>query len=206
MSRTLDLSLAARQRNDGLTVRPVRGQVFRKCSREVRVRVLTLRGYVVAALAMIVFAAATVWTVGAHAEEPVMKHATGTFEVQVVPAEEEDTASGLGLGRYTLTKTFSGGMTGQGRGQMLTGGNEPTQMGVYVALERFVGQIDGRDGALLFAHKGVMDPSGQSLTIGIVPGSGTGALAGIAGEFHLTIEGGVHRYDLAYTLPDQAAE
>lgn len=165
-------------------------------------RVLTLRGYVVAALAVIVFAAATAWTVAAYAEEPAMKHATGAFEVQVVPAEEEDAASGLGLGRYTLTKTFSGGMTGVGQGQMLTGGNEDTRMGVYVALERFVGQIDGRDGALLFAHKGVMDPNGQTLTIGIVPGSGTGDLAGIAGEFNLTIENGVHRYDLAYTLPE----
>lgn len=164
-------------------------------------RVLTVRGYVVAALAMIVFAAATVWTVAAYAEEPVMRHATGTFEVQVVPAEEEETASGLGLGRYTLTKTFSGGMTGQGQGQMLTGGNEATRMAVYVALERFVGRIDGREGALLFAHRGVMDPDGQNLAIGVVPGSGTGELAGIAGEFHLTIEGGVHRYDLAYTLP-----
>ena len=169
-------------------------------------RVLTLRGYVVAAMAVLVFAAATAWTVGrAHAgtaaQETTMHHAVGTFEVQVVPAEEEDTASGLGLGRYTLSKTFTGDMTGEGRGQMLTGGNEAAQMGVYVALERFVGQIDGRDGALLLAHRGVMDPSGQSLTIGIVPGSGTGGLAGIAGEFQLTIEGGVHHYDLAYTLP-----
>ena len=167
-----------------------------------RVRILTFRGYVVAALAMIVFVVATVWTVGARAEEPVMRHATGTFEVHVVLVEDEDTASGLGLGRYTLAKTFSGGMTGEGRGQMLTGGNAATQMGVYVALERFVGRIDGRDGALLFAHRGVMDPNGQSLTIDIVPGSGAGELAGIAGVFNLTIEDGVHRYDLAYTLPE----
>lgn len=169
-------------------------------------RVLTLRGYVVAALAMIVFTAAGLWTVAAHAEEATMKHAVGTFEVQVAPADAEDVASGLGLGRYTLAKTFSGGMTGEGRGQMLSGGNAATSMGVYVALERFVGRIDGRDGALLFAHRGVMDPGGQTLSIDIVPGSGTGELAGIAGQFHLTVEGGVHRYDLAYTLPDQGPE
>jgi len=169
-------------------------------------RALTMRGYVVATLAVIVFAAATLWTFGrAHAQTPMettMHHATGTFQVQVAPAEPDTTDAGLGLGRFTLAKTFSGGMIGQGTGQMLTGGSEATQMGVYVALERFVGQIDGRDGALLFAHRGVMNPSGQSLTIGIVPGSGTGELAGIAGDFHLTIEGGVHRYDLAYTLPE----
>lgn len=157
----------------------------------------------VATLAVIVFAAATAWTFGrAHAEETTMRHAAGTFEVQLIPTEEGDTASGLGLGRYTLSKTFSGGMIGEGSGQMLSGGNEATSMGVYVALERFVGQIDGHDGALLFAHRGVMDPSGQSLSIGIVPGSGTGGLAGIAGEFALRVEGGVHHYDLSYSLPE----
>jgi hypothetical protein len=166
-------------------------------------RTLTLRGYLVAAMALIVFTAATVWTVDrAHAQETTMRHATGTFNVQVMPAEEEDSASGLSLGRFTLIKTFSGGMAGEGQGQMLTGGNEATQMGVYVALERFVGSIDGREGGLLLAHRGVMDPGGQSLAISIVPGSGTGGLAGIAGDFGLTIEGGEHRYDLAYTLPE----
>jgi len=35
----------------------------------------------------------------------------------------------------------------------------------------------------------------------VVPGSGTGELVGIAGTFTITIAGGVHSYDLEYTLP-----
>ncbi len=35
----------------------------------------------------------------------------------------------------------------------------------------------------------------------IVPDSGTGALAGITGTLSIAVEDGVHRYDLAYTLP-----
>ena len=38
-------------------------------------------------------------------------------------------------------------------------------------------------------------------SIKVVPGSGTGALAGLEGDFALTIVAGVHHYDLGYTLP-----
>jgi uncharacterized protein DUF3224 len=49
---------------------------------------------------------------------------------------------------------------------------------------------------------GQMDASGQRLTIVVVPGSGTGELAGLEGKLEITIaKGGAHSYDLAYTLP-----
>ena len=42
---------------------------------------------------------------------------------------------------------------------------------------------------------------GRSLEIAIVAGSGTDALAGIAGRMTIRIEGGRHEYELDYTLP-----
>jgi hypothetical protein len=36
----------------------------------------------------------------------------------------------------------------------------------------------------------------------VVPGSGTGQLAGIEGTFTIVIASGKHSYDFAYTLPD----
>ena len=43
----------------------------------------------------------------------------------------------------------------------------------------------------------------QELRYDVVPGSGTGDLAGLTGSLELTIEDdGTHRYDLGYTLPD----
>jgi hypothetical protein len=86
---------------------------------------------------------------------------------------------------------------------MLAGGPAGSQTrGTYVAIERVVGVLDGKEGAFLMAHRGDMTPEGYTLAITVVPNSGTGALAGIEGEFILTVTGdGVHHYDLAYRLP-----
>jgi len=153
---------------------------------------------------ILVFAAAAALAIGvgrAQAQESgTVHHAVGTFEVAVVPADPEVVEAGLGLSRYSLSKTFSGGMSGAAVGQMLAGGPS-AQTATYIALERFVGALDGREGAFLLAHRGDMSPEGYSLAITVAPNSGTGALAGIAGEFSLTIANGVHSYDLAYTLP-----
>ena len=169
-------------------------------------RTLTLRGYVALIALVVVMAVGIVFVGSARAaiasQEPSMTHhAVGTFEVAVTPADPEVVEAGLGLSRYTLAKTFSGGMTGQGVGQMLAGGPSATT-GSYVALERFVGTLDGREGAFLLAHRGDMGPDGFSLSITVVPNSGTGALTGIAGVFELTIADGQHKYDLAYTLSE----
>jgi len=169
-------------------------------------RTLTLRGYVALIALVVIMALGIVFAGSARAaiasQEPSMTHhAVGTFEVAVTPADPEVVEAGLGLSRYILAKTFSGGMTGQGVGQMLAGGPSATT-GSYVALERFVGTLDGREGAFLLAHRGDMGPEGFSLSITVVPNSGTGALTGIAGVFELTIADGQHKYDLAYTLSE----
>ena len=163
-------------------------------------RTLTLRGYLAVALIGLLVAVGWMAAGNATAEEAAVQHARGTFEVSVTPADPEVKEAGLGLSRYTLAKAFSGGLTGSGAGQMLAGGPSE-QVGTYVALERFVGALDGREGAFLLAHRGDMNAQGYSLSITIVPGSGTGELAGISGEFALTIAGGEHRYDLSYSLP-----
>ena len=46
-----------------------------------------------------------------------------------------------------------------------------------------------------------MNRGAQSLTVTIVPDTGAGELAGIAGTLAIRIEQGVHYYDLEYTLP-----
>ncbi len=44
----------------------------------------------------------------------------------------------------------------------------------------------------------------MSLTVNVVPGSGTGQLAGLAGAFTIIIEGTLHSYEFAYTFKDAA--
>ncbi len=46
-----------------------------------------------------------------------------------------------------------------------------------------------------------MTPAAQELTITVVPGSGTGELAGMTGSMWIEIEDGSHSYDLKYSLP-----
>ncbi|HEY0926065.1 DUF3224 domain-containing protein [Brevundimonas sp.] len=133
-------------------------------------------------------------------EAPVGHQASGTFNVTITPVTPADGAATDLPGRMTLTKTFHGGLTGTGEGEML-GAMGPDQSGAYVAMERVRGALDGREGTFLLVHRGVMDRGAQDLSITIVPGSGTGALEGLTGVFHLTIAGGEHRYVLDYTLP-----
>lgn len=167
-------------------------------------RALTVRGYLALAvvLTMLLGTAVAARAQTTVQENAAMHHAIGTFEVSMTPADPEVIEAGLGLSSYRLAKTFSGGLTGQSVGQMLTGGpGGETETGSYVAMERITGTLDGREGAFLMAHRGDMSPAGYSLSITVVPNSGTGALVGIAGELALTITDGVHHYDLAYSLP-----
>ncbi|MES2861269.1 MAG: DUF3224 domain-containing protein [Pseudomonadota bacterium] len=165
-------------------------------------RVLTFRGY--AAL----FVAAVLLTAGlfvggvARAQDGFVRHAVGTFDVEMTPGDPEAIEAGLGLSSYALSKTFEGGIDGVSVGSMLAGGPAGVETaGTYVALERVVGTLDGKEGAFLLAHRGDINAEGYSLSIAVVPGSGTGELTGITGDFELTIVDGVHHYDLAYRLP-----
>lgn len=71
----------------------------------------------------------------------------------------------------------------------------------YVAVERITGTLEGREGSFVVQHSGLMDRGAPTLVIHVVPDSGTGALAGLAGRMGIRIEGGRHFYDFDYTLP-----
>ncbi|SEM08176.1 Protein of unknown function [Pseudoxanthomonas sp. GM95] len=141
----------------------------------------------------------------AHAapKEPVMHHATGTFEVKMQPQGEVGQAGsdGNSLGRMSLDKTFSGDLVGTGSGEMLAARSSVPTSASYVAIERVTGTLDGKAGTFVLVHRGVMRGETQQLEVTISPESGTGALAGIAGKLGIRIEGGKHYYDLDYTLP-----
>lgn len=128
------------------------------------------------------------------------RHARGTFEVVVTPVQPATDAAPDAPGRILLAKTFHGDLVGTAAGEMLAT-MSPERSGAYVALDRVRGVIDGREGAFTLVHRGLMERGAQELLITIAPGSGMGALAGIAGVFHLTVADGVHRYDLEYSLP-----
>ena len=128
-------------------------------------------------------------------------HAKGNFDVKVTPQAPDGTAD-AGVGRMVIAKQFHGELQGAGSGQMLAMGTAVDGSAGYVAMERVTGSVHGRHGSFALQHSGTMDRGQPTLTITIVPDSGTDALAGIAGELVITIANGVHAYDLAYSLPD----
>ncbi|MEO6209638.1 MAG: DUF3224 domain-containing protein [Gemmatimonadaceae bacterium] len=128
------------------------------------------------------------------------QHAKGTFDVKVVPIGTEDKERDPGIGRMSLNKDFQGDFVGSGKGEMLTGGTDVKESGAYVAIERVTGTLQGRTGSFMLAHRGTMARGKYNLEIDIVPDSGTGELAGIAGSLTITIVEKKHFYELSYTL------
>jgi len=131
--------------------------------------------------------------------------ARGSFSVEMAALAEAVAADGVGLGRNSLHKRFDGDLIAVGNGEMLTALTPIPGSAGYVAIERVIGSLHGRNGSFVLQHSGTMDRGAQLLAISVVPGSGTGALAGISGTFTLRIADGKHFYELEYVLPQGAA-
>lgn len=129
------------------------------------------------------------------------KRATGTFEVKVTPVPAEENVGDVTIGRLALDKQFSGALTASSKGQMLGFQGEPAGTGGYVAMERVNGTLDGKKGSFHLQHIGTMGDGKFEMNVSVVPGSGTGELAGIAGKMTIVIEDGTHSYVLEYSLP-----
>jgi hypothetical protein len=126
-------------------------------------------------------------------------HATGTFEVKVTP--QSDDKSDASLGRMWIEKQIHGDLEATSKGQMLTAATDVKGSAGYVAIERITGTLKGRSGSFVLQHSGTMTRGTTSLTITVVPDSGTGQLAGISGIMKITISDGKHSYDFDYTVP-----
>ena len=124
--------------------------------------------------------------------------ATGTFEVKLDPQAQDVS----GLGRLSIDKTFSGDLDGTSKGQMLAASTETPGSAGYVALERVTGTLAGRSGTFILQHTGTMNRGVPSLSVTVVPDSGTGQLIGLAGSFAIDIGGKEHRYAFDYQIAD----
>lgn len=70
----------------------------------------------------------------------------------------------------------------------------------YSAVERVTGTVHGKKGSFALQHTGIMDRGRPSLTITVVPDSGTAALAGLTGKMEIIIEGKQHNYVFEYSM------
>ena len=147
-------------------------------------------------LRMLVLAVALISGMAA-AKDGSMQTATGEFQVTLTPLAAEIG----GTQRLALTKRFDGALAGTSTGQMMSAGDPGKGQAGYVALEVVEASLGGRRGGFALQHSGTMAGGQQQLDIRIVPGSGSGDLAGISGSMAITITGGVHHYTLNYALP-----
>jgi Protein of unknown function (DUF3224) len=131
-------------------------------------------------------------------ENPMIHHARGTFEVKLAPLSPPPAP---GLARYSINKDVHGDLEATTQGEMYAGGDVSKGAAGYVAIEVVTGKLEGRAGSFALQHSGTIEAGVQKLSIVIVPGSGTGALTGIAGTFDLQVAQGQHSYVLTYTLP-----
>ncbi|HMC71383.1 MAG TPA: DUF3224 domain-containing protein [Mycobacteriales bacterium] len=132
--------------------------------------------------------------------------AAGTFSVKAfVPTElvpDPAVPTAVPVGVATMEKHFEGEVAGRSATLFTAAYDQATGVGTYVAMESFEGSLNERSGAFNFAHSATTSGSDRSADFfTIVPGSGTGELAGISGTGGLSIDAdGTHRIWFDYEL------
>jgi FlaG/FlaF family flagellin (archaellin) len=128
--------------------------------------------------------------------EAAMHHAAGTFEVTMTAAAGDP----VWLNRMTMTKVYAGALVATATGEFLSAGDPAAGSAGYIAAERIDGTLDGRAGTFVVMQSATMDKGAPVMRVFVVPGSATGALAGMTGTMTIRIESRQHFYDLDYHL------
>ena len=101
-----------------------------------------------------------------------------------------------------MDKQFHGDLEGTSKGEGLGVHTEVEGSGGYVGLERVSGTLNGRSGTFILQHSSTGSRGIQKQSVTVVPDSGTGQLAGLAGSMTIKITDGKHFYEFEYALPD----
>lgn len=97
------------------------------------------------------------------------------------PSAYEEPADGPVLTRIHVAESFEGDIQGEGVVEFLQAAR-PDGSASFVGIERVTGTLAGREGTFLLQDAGTVDGSVVSGDWFVVPGSGTGQLAGLCGE------------------------
>jgi hypothetical protein len=163
-----------------------------------------IRRYVVAVKCLVVglFFCLGVSSMGFQKEKkPLMRtHASGTFEVKVVPQAADDKDPATAVGRFLLDKQFHGDLSGTSKGVMLAISTSVSGSAGYVAMEQVNGTLNGRTGTFALQHTGTMTRGAPQLSVTVVPDSGTGELTGLSGKMDIKITDGKHFFEFDYNI------
>jgi hypothetical protein len=128
------------------------------------------------------------------------QHATGTFDVKLNPLSAYAQSEDASLARMSIDKQFHVDLEATSKGEMLSAGTVVKGSAGYVAIERVSGTLHGKRGTFVLQHTGTMNRGDPQLSVTVVPDSGTGELAGLAGQMTIKITDEKHFYEFEYTL------
>jgi hypothetical protein len=127
-------------------------------------------------------------------------HARGTFDVKLEPLDLYDDSDDTLLGHLSIDKQFHGDLEATSKGEMLSAGTSTKGSAGYVAIEHVRGTLHGKAGSFVLQHSGTMTRGVPTLTVSVVPDSGTDQLVGLVGSMTIDVTGGKHAYEFSYTL------
>ena len=115
------------------------------------------------------------------APAPTRATARAKISVQSSEAEPYDQTTGPALVEVRLIETFSGDIEAQSPVRALQVLRDD-KSAVLVSLQRVRGRLDGREGTFVLQGQETVANGRITATWSVVPGSGTGDLAGLRGE------------------------
>lgn len=86
----------------------------------------------------------------------------------------------------SIDKEIAGDLVATTKGQMLSAITNTKGSAGYVAIEQVSGALSGKHGTFVLMHTGIMNPGQASLSVVVVPDSGTGDLIGLQGTSRST--------------------
>ena len=126
--------------------------------------------------------------------------ASGPFEVKLLPLDTAVGGDAAPLARMSIDKTFTGDLEATSQGEMLSAMSPVQGSAGYVAIEKVTGSLHGRTGTFTLQHSATMNRGAPSLSITVIPDSGTGELTGLSGSMQIIIENKKHSYIFDYSF------
>src|SRR5438105_7525565 len=121
-------------------------------------------------------------TQAARETTSMQKQAKATFGIKSWDEKPYNEMNGLPkLTRAGVIKSYQGDITGDGKLEYLMMYRDDGTAS-FVGLERVVGSVGGRSGSFVLQHSGTFKEGVATVTLVVVPGSGTGDLRGLRGN------------------------
>ncbi|MFE9631154.1 DUF3224 domain-containing protein [Streptomyces sp. NPDC006463] len=103
------------------------------------------------------------------------------------------------LARAEVANSFTGGVEADRTTCTYTIAYTGEKVGTYTGMELLSGSVDGRKGTFVLEERGSFDAAGTVCRFEVVPGSGTGDLAGLTGSGGFTFPYGESSVEYTFT-------